>query len=416
MGETRLLLASPDEALRRAFDDMCHERGFEMKQAGDEGQFHALRSEFLPTLIVLDLDGELDGMETLKALAKGGSPTPVVLTGACQSRIVDAAHRVGLARGLPMGTPLPKSADARRILRTVLDSLHIEDRPITGDDIELAIDTDDLQLYYMPLKHMRTGTVHSAEALLRWNHPDLGTPINPTRIVSVAENHGLMRRLTRWVIEHALKESSRWAREGWTFKMAVNVSSQELLEPGFVADVRELAAAADVPTDRLILELTESAALTERVEVLETVTSLRLAGVELGIDDFGKGYSSLDRLRRMPFSELKIDKDFVLNAFDDDETKVICKAMIDLGHSLGMDVVAEGVASRRAWELVDELGCDVAQGFFVGEPLPVEEFDAWLERWGVPSGLHPVAGARHPAHGRHRELKASVRTVPMQPR
>ncbi|GJM22872.1 MAG: hypothetical protein DHS20C15_27870 [Planctomycetota bacterium] len=418
MSRTRVLVASADAGLRRHFELVCGERDYEYIIAESDEQVHKAHDSMHPSLVVVDLDGPgRDGVRLLRALAERHCNVPVVISGSCDVRTMAAAQRVGSKHGLCMAKPLYERNNARSIGRCMLDALSVNDHEITAEDLQRALDENQFELNYQPLVDLSTESVHGCEVLLRWDHPVFG-PISPEKVIPFAEQHKLIGPLTEWIVRNALEQYTQWSRQGWNFRIAINVEADGLRDAMFADRIVAIVHETGVSPDRVILEVTESQTITEEVEVLETLTRLRLTGIELAIDDFGTGYSSLGRLHQLPFTELKIDKSFVIDAESDPNCEVIVRAISELGHQLGMLVVAEGVASREAWEFVQTLKCDVAQGFFISRGMPAAEFTNWLYRWGVTHSVNGrelgQAGQPH-REPQHEPAKPSGAELPFTP-
>jgi diguanylate cyclase (GGDEF)-like protein len=238
-------------------------------------------------------------------------------------------------------------------------------------DLRRALEQDDLELYYQPQVALATGEVAGVEALLRWNHPEHGN-VPPDEFVGLAEQSSLIRPLTRWVLDRALRQLRDWTAEGIDIDMAVNLSTHNLADPDLVAMVQGLLATYGVRPDKLTLEVTETSVMTDLGGSLAALNAIAATGVRLSIDDFGTGYSSLSRLARLPVSEVKIDRSFVISMDGDLGAGIIAHATTSLGRNLGLRVVAEGVESHEAWRRLEDLGCDLAQGFHVSRPVPAE--------------------------------------------
>lgn len=385
MGETRLLAVSDDQAAQAVLSQLCRTRGFDLSHAETAGLAHKYIARGLADLVVLDLDTkEIDGVRLLNALATARLSAPVVLMGHCDDQTLHAAQQVGIQRGLHMGRPLLKPLDQSASIRSILDALEIHDPAITAADIREAIDGDQLRLHYQPLVDVKNGHVRNVEALLRWEHPEFGS-LNPELVVDLAEKNDLIEQLTDWVMNTALKACAEWRKQGWDFRIAVNVTPSSLFKSDFADRVVSMLKKAGVPPESLVVEITEGQAIAEQLDVLETLARLRLARVSLAIDDFGTGYSSLGRLHSLPFTELKIDKSFVMDTPGDLRLEMVVRAIAELGKNLGLTVVAEGVSSREAWDLVEAMGCDVAQGYFISRPLEADKLTEWLYRWDVPT-------------------------------
>ena len=250
-----------------------------------------------------------------------------------------------------------------------------------------AIEREELTVYYQPKVDLKSGAVIGAEALVRWTHPERGF-MPPDEFIQVAEHTGLIRPLTTMVLRSALRQCRMWADEGLELGVAVNLSVRSLLDLNLPVSVETLLAEHDVPPSRLTLEITESSIMADPIRAADIVDQLSELGVGLAIDDFGTGYSSLSYLKRLPVTEIKIDKSFVMAMTTEDNDAVIVRSTIDLGQNLGLRVVAEGVESHEMWMQLQNLGCDVAQGYHLSRPLPPHEFHKWLSAWERP--IDPV--------------------------
>jgi diguanylate cyclase (GGDEF)-like protein len=261
-------------------------------------------------------------------------------------------------------------------------------------ELRRAVDRDELELYYQPKVNLGTGEIAGVEALLRWDHPRLGK-VAPEEFILAAEQTGLMRSLTRFALERALRQWQVWRKDDLVVDIAVNLSRRSLLDPHFVEDVKAILAIHRVPHGHLLLEITESSILADPVRAADVCGRLNELGIGLSLDDFGAGYSSLGYLKRLPVQEIKIDKSFILGMTEDDNDEVIVRSTIDLARNLGLRVVAEGVETREVWDSLQSLGCDQAQGFFLARPMPGHELPEWFRSFGSPSNEVP-AGQSQP--------------------
>lgn len=250
-------------------------------------------------------------------------------------------------------------------------------------ELRRSIDGGDLVLWYQPKVDAVSEKVDSVEVLVRWIHHKHGM-IFPDEFISLAERTGMIKNLTLWVLEHALKETSQWRKQGMGLNVAVNLSTRNLLDPEFPNVVAELLAAYDYPASALKLEITETSIMADPEFALQIVKRVADMGVTISIDDFGTGYSSLAYIKRLPVSELKIDRAFVMDMLNDENDAAIVHATIELAHNLGLKVVAEGVENRETMDSLQQQGCDTLQGYFFSKPLPSEELLSWLEgsEWG----------------------------------
>jgi diguanylate cyclase (GGDEF)-like protein len=253
-------------------------------------------------------------------------------------------------------------------------------------ELRRAIEREELDLFYQPKVELGTGRVAGVEALLRWDHPRLGS-VAPDEFIVAAEQTGLMRSLTRFALERSLQQWQVWHKQGLEVNIAVNLSRRSLLDPNFVEDVLEILDTCRVPHARLLLEITESSIMADPVRAAEVCHRLNDLGIGLSLDDFGAGYSSLGYLKRLPVQEIKIDKSFVLGMSEDENDEVIVRSTIDLAGNLGLRVVAEGIETRQVWDRLQELGCDLAQGFFLGRPMPGSSIKSWFDDFGCPDHL-----------------------------
>jgi len=253
------------------------------------------------------------------------------------------------------------------------------DRLALLGDLRRALAGGEIQLHYQPKVAFATGQVVGFEGLVRWNHAGRG-PVNPEEFVQLAEQTGLMPTLTTYVVERALAQAAVWWRSGLSVPVAVNVSMRDIHGPNFVAAIQEGLRKHRVPPAALQLEITERVLLQDPERAKATLHRLDALGVNLSLDDFGTGYSSLVLLRSVPVREIKIDKSFVARLVHDQEDAAIVRSTVDLAHSLGLKVVAEGVEDQVTWQRLAELGCDVAQGWLLAKALPAHEATAWLNR------------------------------------
>ena len=236
-------------------------------------------------------------------------------------------------------------------------------------ELRRALDDRQLVVHYQPQADTTTGEVHQVEALVRWQHPQHGL-LGPDRFIPLAEQTGLIRSLTRYVLDAALAQCSAWQEEGHPLAVAVNITARELIDLRFPEEVAELLAKWRVEPARLELEITETTLMTDPPRARSILARLRGLGVKIAIDDFGSGHSSLGYLKRLPIDVLKIDKSFIQRMGEDVGDAAIVRSAIDVGHSLGLKVVAEGVEDEAAKRWLQELGCDAYQGYHLGRPQP----------------------------------------------
>lgn len=243
-------------------------------------------------------------------------------------------------------------------------------------ELHHAIESSELVFFYQPVADIATRRIVSTEALVRWEHPKLGL-IPPDEFVPLAEPTGLIEPLTAYALEHALRQCRTWLDQGHEIGVAVNVSVRNLYEASFASKVGRHLALARAPAELLTLEITEGTVMADPIRAASVLDELHTMGVRIAIDDFGTGYSSLVHLKRLPVDYIKIDRSFVMNMENDDDSAIV-RSTIDLAHNLGLKVVAEGVESAHHWEMLSALGCDYGQGYFIARPAPPELLDLSL--------------------------------------
>ncbi|MDQ4011209.1 MAG: bifunctional diguanylate cyclase/phosphodiesterase [Actinomycetota bacterium] len=240
-----------------------------------------------------------------------------------------------------------------------------------------ALDNGQFDVHFQPQLALATRHVTGVEALVRWHHPELGM-LDPEEFVTIVEATGLIDPLTEFVLDRSLQQCRSWLDRGLSLSVAVNLSVRNLADTAFPSRVADALARHQVSAALLCFELTESAVMSDPERALPVLRGLHGLGVRIAVDDFGTGYSSLAYLRRLPVDEVKIDKSFVLGLASDLGDLAVVRAIVDLGHSLGLIVIAEGVEQDVTRDQLAEMGCDVAQGFLISRPLPPDRFDAWL--------------------------------------
>lgn len=255
-------------------------------------------------------------------------------------------------------------------------------------ELRASLQEEQLTLYYQPLIDMKTGQITGLEALLRWHHPGQGE-IMPSRFISQAEETGLMIPIGKWVLEEACRQYAKWSAEGLDgFLLSVNVSVLQLLHPGFLQHVEQTIRHYGISPEYLQLELTESVSPGNNVTIMETVRRLQALGVQIAVDDFGTGYTSLSTLKRFPVHTLKIDRSLVQDAHRDDSSAAIITALVTLCQRLGVRSLAEGVETPEQHQFLKELGCQEAQGFLYCCPAPADRITGLLKR-RLPAALSP---------------------------
>jgi len=260
-------------------------------------------------------------------------------------------------------------------------------------ELRRAVDRNELRLYYQPKVSLHSSHVSAVEALIRWEHPTRGL-VPPAQFIPFAEHTGYIKLLTRWVIREAVRQCGEWLRAGLVLQVSVNISARDLMNRELPELVAELLAEHDVTPGLLCLEITESGFMEDPAHAQKILDRLAELGVKLSIDDYGTGYSSLSYIMKLPVQELKIDQSFISRMTTDEEISTIVSSTIDLGHNLGLQVVAEGVEDAAVWEMLRKLGCDDAQGYFMSRPLEPGALANWIRSY---KGQPPALNAAEPA-------------------
>jgi len=245
------------------------------------------------------------------------------------------------------------------------------------NDLKQAIPAGELELYFQPKLCLRTMVVTHVEALVRWQHPTLGM-VPPDDFIYIAEQTGQIKALTRWVFTTALKQFSIWEKLGLKLNIAINISAENLKEADFHQFICQSIMQAEVPADKITLEVTESAVVEDPQAAIKLLSQFKEHGMKLSIDDYGTGYSSLAQLKQLPVHELKIDKSFIQRLEHDDDDQIIVRSTIELAHNMGLHVVAEGIEDEFSLNWLIKNGCELAQGYFISRPKPAKELTSWL--------------------------------------
>ena len=405
----RLLILDDDPHIGKMVQLIAESVGLAARFMTNIAEFFLAVDEWRPTHIAIDLImPDMDGVEVLVKLAERNCKAKIIITSGVGTRILDAAGRSANEHGLNISGVLSKPFSPRT-LRALLVGVPANDdkrdngplyAAVPGDpayssetivrELRHALDNREMTLVFQPQIHCMTNAVAGFEALVRWAHPTRGT-IMPDRFISCAETHGLIHELTDQVLDLALAwYATRFA--GSDLTIAVNLSCRTTsrmqlvdeparagLDVNFVDGITARCRNAGVKPECLILELTETSAMDNPVMTLDLLTRLRMKGFQLSIDDFGTGYSSMLQLVRLPFSEIKVDKSFVMTATRSAESRAVVESIIGLGHSLGLRVVAEGVEDAETMQYLRDERCDLAQGHFIARPMAGEAVWEWLE-------------------------------------
>ena len=383
----RLLIVDGDERSIALAAEIAGSLGFSVASTGAEPEFLELLESFRPTVILMDLQlADADGIELLRMLGARDCKADIVLMSGADRRVITTTLDLGTSRGLSM-TGMVSKPIATQDLQTKLSSVYKQDRALGDEELKRAIEGRELVAYFQPKASLVEDggwKIDGVESLVRWQHPTLGL-VMPDEFIPLAERSGLIGPLTDNVIEQALGHLRRWTDMGLDLKCAVNVPPSLITDLDFPDRLASRIAEYGLEGSQVAVELTETATMQDPTRTMDILTRLRVKQVGLSLDDFGTGFSSLTRLYQMPFDELKIDKSLVMNVPRSREANTIVGSLIELGHNLGLRICAEGVESRAALDLLEILGCDRCQGFYISRALPASEISSFVTRWNHES-------------------------------
>ena len=379
---------------RRIAVRLLAELGVKQVLEGSDG-LHALevlRQQATPpdvVLVDLDMPG-MDGIECISNMAHEHLTRAVVVVSALDPALLNTVQTMARAYGLRVLGSVEKPL-TRDKLEAVLNRFddHAGEDPddamaeFTVQALAEALENGEIVAWFQPQVEFANGKVIGAEALARWERPD-GSVVRPHQFVPILEREGLANALTERMLGEACRWKQRWDHGGTRIKMSVNVSAVALADPSAADRYQAILENYDIKPEEMILEITESSVMSDAARGLGLLARLRLKGFGLSIDDFGTGYSSLAQLSQIPFTELKIDQGFVFGAHAQPRKRAVVEASLDLARKLGLTTVAEGVESVEDWQMLAELGCDIAQGYLIGRPVPGSELQAVIGRWRRP--------------------------------
>jgi len=395
-GQLRLLVADDDPQICQFMRVLGEQQGYHSEFITDPKEFAgAYRPDI--DLIVLDLNMPgVDGVELLRFLAENKCKSAVVLISAVDLDVLNAAentaleYRLQILGGLQkplvpeqVNSMLEQARELSRTNRKINSPLEVlapggSDELPTLDDLRSAIEHKDLEVYFHPQIRLHGRSLSGVEALARWRHPTKGF-IPPDYFIAFAEKYNLIDDLTRLVVDKVCECCKGWQGKWDPVPISINISESNLDNLNFPEEMLHIVQNYGLAPSTIMIEVTETSLATDPNHVVNVLTRLRLKGFQLSIDDFGTGHSSLARLRKIPFRELKIDKMFIDTCDTDRENRVIVSNTMDLAHGLGLKVVAEGVETESQLAVLEELNCDHVQGYYFSKPLPPAEFEKWYE-------------------------------------
>ena len=393
--ELQVMVVEDHGFQRRIALRLLAELGVENALEGADGldALQVLRRQPTPpdvVLVDLDMPG-MDGIECIGQIAQERLARAVVVVSALDPALLNTVQTMARAYGLRVLGSVEKPL-TRDKLESVLsrlgehagEQLDESEADFTIPTLLEALERGEIVPWFQPQVEFGNGKVVAVEALARWERPD-GSVVRPVLFVPLLEQEGRADALTDRMLDEGCRWLQRWSQDGVRLKLSVNVSPLALADPQAADRYQAIVESHGVTPEDVVLEITESSVMTDAARGLGVLARLRLKGFGLSIDDFGTGYSSLAQLAQVPFTELKIDKDFVFSSHSQPRKRAMVEASLDLARKLRLTTVAEGVETLEDWQLLAELGCDIAQGWLIGRPVPGSELQAAIARWRRPA-------------------------------
>jgi EAL domain-containing protein (putative c-di-GMP-specific phosphodiesterase class I)/ActR/RegA family two-component response regulator len=360
---------------------------------GHSGLAHLRSVRFLVHVVLCDLGmAGMDGIEFIRHLATTYPKAALIVLSGLEHAILGSAETMARGYGLRVLGSIEKPITAQKLLNLLnrLSSMstgnfHARARVFTKEELAAGLAAKQFTAYFQPMVRINDLSVRGAEALARWNHPELGV-VNAGEFILSAEQHGLSDDISWNCMECACENIKKWSALGIHIAVSVNLNMRFLENIGVANRIADLARSSSVSPELLTIEVTESLATTQFVNVLENLARLRIQGFGISIDDYGTGYSSMQQLSRIPFTELKLDGSFVTGSVDKPSQRAILESALELSQKLNLQTIAEGVERQEDWNLLRALHCDIAQGYFISKALPADEFVIWYRDWvaGIP--------------------------------
>ncbi len=394
---TSMLVYENDELTIALLTKAASELNIVLSIARNFSEFNELYNHQFSIVFIDLMMPKHDGIEVLRLLQKSNHVAGVIISSGEQDTILKAAASIAKSYDLRLMGELQKpftkdmaAAVLKKDIPKALKKRTQNTNQFTRNDVRRCIAKDEILVMYQPKIDIETLQFVSAEALVRWQHPDMGI-LGPGTFLPLVEELDMIGTMTTLIMEKAYSQVSKWKSIGINPNIAINLSARSFNDLNLPEQMVAITNKYNIATKRVTLEVTESWRTQDKTLALDILTRLRLKGFKLSIDDFGTGYSSMTQLKQVPFTELKLDQSFVRGAGTDKQARIIVETCIALGQRLGLHVVAEGVEKQSDWDLVTELGCDEVQGYFIARPMPGSNIPLWLERWNRSLGLDSTA-------------------------
>lgn len=381
--ELRLLALDDDAHMGEVMSALARQAGFAPTVTCAPDVFKKALDDLDPDVIVLDLQmPRVDGVQMLRYLADRDARAAVLLASGMDVRTIAAAEQYGKSRNLRMLGALQKPFTPEELLER-LARVQAAQQPLTGADLRRAIEEEQLSVQYQPtIQRFADGTwdVAAMEALVRWNHPVRGL-LTPASFIEMSEQEGLGRAVTDFVIQRGIEQLKGWQAARLNIGLRVNVPAMLIADVDFPDRLESILVEHEIDAAALTIEITETAMLDRDPNTFDILTRMRVKNINLAIDDFGIGYSSLTQLFEMPFNEMKIDKSLVLRVPQSKEAKIMIELLVDLAHKLNLTVCAEGVETQESLDFLTSVACDSAQGFLISPPTDASAVPDVILSW-----------------------------------
>ena len=399
IAELRFVIAEDHDFQRRTLVGLLRRLGaVHVAEAADGAaaleHFRAVDAKIDVIISDLDMPG-MDGMELIRHIGESGLPVAMILSSAIDRAVMASVEAMTKAYGITLLGAIEKPVTQPKLEALLEKHRPPQQRPagprapapsFTLEEIREGLANGEFEPFFQPKIDLATGAIEGAEALARWRHPERGI-VSPYFFIGAMEESGLIDELTWDMVAKSARQRRIWAEGSPAMPLAisVNLSAKSLGDPDVADRITKIVRDEGVDPSGIVLEVTESAAVAQVAQTLETLARLRIRGFHLSIDDYGTGYSSMQQLARIAFTELKIDQSFVMSALEVEANRVIMESSLEMARRLKVRSVAEGVETRAHWDLLLALGCDIAQGYFIARPMDAGDFTAWAATWTLPA-------------------------------